>query len=162
MEFNKTEYDKEYRKKHKAQFSVDLNKDEKEELDVILKQHKLQKVQFVRGAIKNLKKEIEMKKYYIYCGTNSYKNLSGKWTYECETSLNKNDRYIGIYEDYDEAIKIYSSIELEKNEGRGSMYTDYKQLYEFDTDTFTEEEIEDNELDMEKMKLLEEECADNN
>lgn len=56
-EFNKTEYDIDYRKKHKKQFNADLNIDEMEELEELLKKKNLTKIQFLRNAIKDLKKE---------------------------------------------------------------------------------------------------------
>lgn len=100
-----------------------------------------------------------MKKYYIYCGTENYtKNTNGGWDFNGGTSMNANDEYIGVYDTYEEAFKIYSSIELKMNEeNHHSLYADYKQLYEFDTNEFSEDEIDSNELDLDKMKLLEDE-----
>ena len=46
-----------YRKKHKSQFNVDLNIEEKEELEILLKKHGLTKVQFLRNAINDLKQK---------------------------------------------------------------------------------------------------------
>ncbi len=57
MAFDKSKYDVEYRKKHKVQFNVDLNKDEMVELEKLLAKHKLSKVQFVRWSIDKLKQE---------------------------------------------------------------------------------------------------------
>ncbi len=53
--FNQTKYVVEYRKQHKAQFNVDLNKIEKDELDSLLKEKNLTKVEFIRLAIEALK-----------------------------------------------------------------------------------------------------------
>lgn len=53
--FNQTKYVVEYRKQHKAQFNVDLNKSEKDELDSLLKEKNLTKVEFIRLAIEALK-----------------------------------------------------------------------------------------------------------
>ena len=53
--FNQTKYIDTYRKQYKAQFNVDLNKDEKEELDILLKENNLTKVEFIRLATKLLK-----------------------------------------------------------------------------------------------------------
>ena len=53
--FNQTKYIMDYRKQHKAQFNVDLNKDEKEKLDSLLKENNLTKVEFIRIAIRLLK-----------------------------------------------------------------------------------------------------------
>ena len=58
--FNQTKYVMDYRKQHKAQFNVDLNKSEKEELDILLKDNNLTKAEFIRLAIKALK-EIKLK-----------------------------------------------------------------------------------------------------
>lgn len=60
--FNQTKYVNSYRKEHKAQFNVDLNKDEKELLDVLLEENNLTKVEFIRLAIEALKdKKIQKK-----------------------------------------------------------------------------------------------------
>jgi protein-arginine kinase activator protein McsA len=56
-QFNQTKYIDSYRKKHKAQFNVDLNIDEKEELEQLLKINNLTKAQFLRNAIKILKSD---------------------------------------------------------------------------------------------------------
>ena len=53
--FNQTKYVMDYRKQHKARFNVDLNKSEKEELDILLKDNNLTKAEFIRLAIKALK-----------------------------------------------------------------------------------------------------------
>lgn len=55
MAFDKAKYDIEYKKEHKAQFKVDLNKDEMEELNKLLEKHGLTKAQFLRTAIEELK-----------------------------------------------------------------------------------------------------------
>ena len=55
-EFNQSKYIQEYRKSKKKQFNVDLNKDEAEELEQLLKEKELTKVQFIRNAIEELKK----------------------------------------------------------------------------------------------------------
>lgn len=53
------------RKEKKAQFNTDLNKNEKEEIDKILKEHGISKATFVREAFENLKEELKMVKYII-------------------------------------------------------------------------------------------------
>lgn len=68
-EFNKEKYDSNYRKKFKSQFNVDLNKDEKEELDNLLKEKGLTKSEFLRASIYSLKNNkldlnFEKKEYY--------------------------------------------------------------------------------------------------
>lgn len=53
------------RKEKKAQFNTDLNKNEKEEIDKVLKEHGISKATFVREAFENLKEELKMVKYII-------------------------------------------------------------------------------------------------
>lgn len=55
--FDKRKYDIEYIRTHKKQFRVDLNILEFNELDVLLKERNLSKTQFLRNAIKELKKK---------------------------------------------------------------------------------------------------------
>lgn len=55
-EFDKKKYDIEYIKKHKKQFKVDLNIDEMETLNELLKKLGMTKAQFVREALEELKK----------------------------------------------------------------------------------------------------------
>lgn len=54
--FDKKKYDIEYKKKNKRQFKVDLNIDEYEELNTLLKEKGLSKIQFVRDSFTKLKK----------------------------------------------------------------------------------------------------------
>ena len=53
--FNQTKYVIEYRKKYKKRFSVDLNKEEIEEVNKLLKKNNLTRASFLRQAIENLK-----------------------------------------------------------------------------------------------------------
>ena len=53
--FNQNEYQKKWKKEKKAQFKVDLNKEEKKELDELLEKEKITKAQFLRNAIKDFK-----------------------------------------------------------------------------------------------------------
>ena len=53
--FNQKKYITDYRKKHKSQFNVDLNVEEKQELEILLKKYSLSKTQFLRNAIELLK-----------------------------------------------------------------------------------------------------------
>ena len=62
MEFDKTKYDIEYHKKYKSQFKVDLSNDENQELNNLLKEKGMKKVEFVRWAIKKLKQEKKLDK----------------------------------------------------------------------------------------------------
>ncbi len=50
--FNKTQYDMEYRKKHKAQFNVDISKSEMESLNKLLKTTGIKKVDLLRKVIR--------------------------------------------------------------------------------------------------------------
>ena len=50
-EFNHNEYNKNYRRAHKKQFNVDLNIDEYEKINELLKKNNLTKTQFLRDAI---------------------------------------------------------------------------------------------------------------
>lgn len=53
--FNKKEYDINYKKEHKAQFKVDLNKNEKIDLDLMLKKFNISQADFLRNAIREFK-----------------------------------------------------------------------------------------------------------
>ena len=53
--FNKKEYDINYKKLHKKQFKVDLNIEEYNYLEKLLKKYNLSKAQFLRNSIKQLK-----------------------------------------------------------------------------------------------------------
>lgn len=55
VKFNKREYDVSYKKEHKAQFKVDLNKNEKINLDLILKEYNISQADFLRNAIREFK-----------------------------------------------------------------------------------------------------------
>jgi metal-responsive CopG/Arc/MetJ family transcriptional regulator len=56
MTFNQKEYTIKYIKENRARFLVDLTKEEKKELDEILKEDNLTKAEFLRQAIKQYKK----------------------------------------------------------------------------------------------------------
>lgn len=56
-EFNQSKYIQQYIKEHKKRFACDLNKEEFEELEKLLKEKGLKKVEFLRNSIENLKKE---------------------------------------------------------------------------------------------------------
>lgn len=55
-DFNQTKYINEWQKENKKQFRVDLNKEEFEKAEVLLKNNNLTKVGFVRLALKALEK----------------------------------------------------------------------------------------------------------
>ena len=54
--FDQIKYINDYKKKYKARFSTDINKDEMVELEKLLKKNNLSKAQFLRNAINDLKK----------------------------------------------------------------------------------------------------------
>lgn len=54
-DFNQTKYINEWQKENKKQFRVDLNKDEFERAEKLLKENNLTKVGFVRLALNSLK-----------------------------------------------------------------------------------------------------------
>lgn len=56
-EFNQQQYIKEYNQKHYKTFKVELKKEEKEELDELLKSLNMSKAAFLRNAIKDLKRK---------------------------------------------------------------------------------------------------------
>lgn len=55
--FNQQEYIQEYNKAHYKAFKVDLRIEELEELNELLKKRGLSKAQFLRDAIKEIKKK---------------------------------------------------------------------------------------------------------
>lgn len=55
---NKRRYDSEYLKEHYKLFAVGLPKEEYEDLCKLIKKNKLSKVQFVRNAFEDLKKDV--------------------------------------------------------------------------------------------------------
>ena len=55
--FNKKKYDINFRKNNYLQFKVDLKREEKLELDSLLKKKNITKAQFLRNAIEELKKK---------------------------------------------------------------------------------------------------------
>nr|DAX16864.1 MAG TPA: NikA, BACTERIAL CONJUGATION, RELAXASE, DNA [Caudoviricetes sp.] len=60
--FNQKEYINEYNKQHYSIFKVSLKKEEKEELNKLLKQNNLTNADFLRNAIKDLKGAINNEK----------------------------------------------------------------------------------------------------
>ena len=55
-QFNQQKYIQEYNKTHYKTFKVDLKVEEMDELNNLLKKHKLTKAQFLRNSINKLKK----------------------------------------------------------------------------------------------------------
>lgn len=56
--FNQKEYIQKYQKEHYSIFKVKLKKEEKKELDELLAKIGLNQAQFLRNAIKDLKKSL--------------------------------------------------------------------------------------------------------
>lgn len=59
--FDKKAYDMSFRKEKKKQFNVDLNPDEKKEIDEFLSEHGIKKSTFIRESFKKIKEEFRMK-----------------------------------------------------------------------------------------------------
>jgi len=53
--FNQRKYMNEWKKMNKLQFKADLNKNEKLEIDNLLKEYNMTKVEFIRLSVKALK-----------------------------------------------------------------------------------------------------------
>lgn len=58
-EFNQNEYIKQYKKEHYSPLKINLKKEEKKELDELLREINMTQTEFVRNAIENLKKEMQ-------------------------------------------------------------------------------------------------------
>lgn len=58
-EFNQKEYINNYKKEHYSPVKITLKKDEKVELDKLLKIKGITQTEFLRNAIEQLKKEID-------------------------------------------------------------------------------------------------------
>lgn len=58
-EFNQNEYINNYKKEHYSPVKITLKKDEKVELDRLLKIKGITQTEFLRNAIEQLKKEID-------------------------------------------------------------------------------------------------------
>ena len=58
-EFNQKEYINNYKKEHYSPVKITLKKDEKVELDRLLKIKGITQTEFLRNAIEHLKKEVE-------------------------------------------------------------------------------------------------------
>ena len=61
-EFNQVRYINQYAREHYSRFHVDLLKDDKEELDKMLKEDGITKADFLRNAIEEYKKKRIKKK----------------------------------------------------------------------------------------------------
>ncbi len=57
--FDQKAYEQKYKKEHYSVFKVDLKKNEKEELDELLKIANISKAAFLRNAINDLKKSLQ-------------------------------------------------------------------------------------------------------
>ena len=59
-----------------------------------------------------------------------------------------------IFRNLKDAEDYYNSIELEDKIQDNNRYSDYKELYEYYLKDFSDEEIENSDYDIDKMKLL--------
>lgn len=55
--FDQKAYKNKWRKEKKSQINFEINPDEKEEFEELLKKHNLKKIQFFRNAVEELKKK---------------------------------------------------------------------------------------------------------
>ena len=79
----KTKYDIEYRKKHKVQFNVDLNKEEMQSLNKALKISGTKKSDFLRKAIRKECKEnnvLYFDRIANWCGKKDYVSITNYGT----------------------------------------------------------------------------------
>ncbi len=149
--FNQNEYINDYKKEHYSQFKVDLKKEEKKELDELLNAVNLTKKEFLLNSVSKLKEEIKMKKYYVHSGTFNCEKR-GNWIYNGDV-FNGNDNN-EIFDDVFEAREFYDSIKLKDNVEGNNRYSDYKELYEVDSNI---DSIDD--IDLDKAKLIIDECT---
>ena len=56
--FDQKAYEQKYKKEHYSAFKVDLKRNEKEELDELLKSAKISKAAFLRNAINDLRESL--------------------------------------------------------------------------------------------------------
>lgn len=117
--FDKTKYDMDYRKVHKSQFNVDLNKDEKDELDALLKESGMSKAEFLRKAIKQLRGGKNMKtvdEIMDYIARNKVFAESQKQAFEKQKEDVKFDsQNLKVYNSTDIAIKRWEKVLEEMN-----------------------------------------------
>lgn len=131
MEFNQKEYIKNYNKENYSTFKVDLKKDEKEELDNLLKMLNIKKSDFLRKSIENFKEEVKMKKYCVKAKTICCDKKGNTWYFRGDVSCGHNDLE-KIFDTIEEARECYDNIKLNDDIHINSRYSDYKELYEID------------------------------
>lgn len=135
-EFNQQQYIKEYNQAHYKTFKVELKKEEKEELDDLLKLHEIKKSTFLRTAINNFKEDLKMMKYMIVYEDEKMKN-ENEGTYEysdCELDNKIFDTLKEAREDF-EKFKSYIW-----KDGNTTIYKRIATLYRVKVN-------EDNEID---------------
>ena len=130
--FVKKEYDMAFRKATKKQFNVDLNPDEKAEIDKFLSEHKISKVDFVRDSFKKLKEELNMKKYIVTIETEHFKKKSAnKYCYECLL-----DKFEPVYfATLNEAKKFVDDYNLECDKQTYDLYLDFLSVFKYNEET---------------------------
>lgn len=103
MTFNKKEYNKKYRQEHKdekKQWKVDLPTNEKEEYDILLKQHGIKKADFLRESFAKKKEELKMKRYIVDYEEEIMKN-------EKESTYEYQEDHYDVYNTLEEAQKAF-------------------------------------------------------
>lgn len=123
--FNQKEYINEYNKQHYSIFKVSLKKEEKKELNKLLKQNNLTNADFLRNAIKDLKGEINNEKIsYEELGKKLGKYFSKKFDrYYSENIIDWEDDILrsenNANVEYDEENKeetYYIKVEVSENQ----------------------------------------------
>lgn len=154
--FDKKEYNVNYRKqqlkrKVKAQFNTDLFYNEKVELDKLLSDLGMTKREFILKAKDELERKRDtIKKYLVIKNTQGFEKR-GNWIFSGDMIFSKEEK---IFRNLKDAEDYYNSIELEDKIQDNNRYSDYKELYEYYLKDFSDEEIENSDYDIDKMKLL--------
>ena len=143
--FNQSKYISQYRKEHKAQFNVDLNKDEMEELKELLNLYNISKVEFLRNSIKSFKEEKKMKKYLVYSNEYSCTLKGSHWYYNGDVTCS-NFENNKIFNNIEDATKFYDELELSDKIDGNYRYSSYKILYEINND-ITGDDLSDLDLE---------------
>lgn len=152
-EFNSTEYKRTYSKEHYSTFKVDIKKEEKKELDDLLKIKGISKAQFLRNAIIDLKKEgkYKMKNIKAYVDWNDETKTHYYRTFEIIENLPKleieeikNEKY----KNCTSLLKKIETIELDCEQGSDDVYKyNFYKLTYFNNEDYFEDELEDEDCE---------------
>ena len=150
--FNQNAYVYQYKKEHYSIFKVELKKEEKKEIDDLLKKLNIKKVDFLKNAIKNLKEDLKLKKFYVLASTGTFiksKETESGWMPDGDAIMGHID-CDKIFDNLDEATKFYDSIRLTDEISNNGLtrYSDYKQLYEISSKI---EDLDDIDLNLAKL-----------